>query len=320
VAIAPAQAQGQANSPMAHLQKSESLGRNSGDNDKNVDELNCATETERVGRTDDGAELRDAIWWEKQRHQPEFLGSSCSVAHSFTAKSIHVGTKISDEFKSHQSSLERTQATLGDLSSEDQEAALTEVVVPSSEPRATIMAVREVLADSEVREPTHSEPLRQSQEATLEQPNGTSVRTPVVGSVHSATSDREKGKGKGSDKKAKRRREEARSAAEEQKVEDAVLAKRDAEGRLPCFWHLASEGCRRGAECNFSHELHLEDAERAAVSRLLARRAADRSPRRKQKGRGRGKQGGIWDYSIQACRSYAAGQCSHGDQCEIAHE
>ena len=61
--------------------------------------------------------------------------------------------------------------------------------------------------------------------------------------------------------------------AEERKLEDAVKGKRCPDDKFPCFWHHTPEGCRRGTNCHFSHTSDLSDAEKAAISRLTARRA-----------------------------------------------
>ena len=147
------------------------------------------------------------------------------------------------------------------------------------------MAVGETPSGSDTKEQRQAKQLLHNQEAMIKQQKELQAQVLAVGGIGSATND--KGKGRG------RKGKEGEAVTEEQrKIEDAVLARRDANGKPPCFWHYSKEGCRRDKDCDFSHTIDLNDAERAAVTRLATRRARSRSASRERKGKGGGKQGG----------------------------
>jgi len=108
--------------------------------------------------------------------------------------------------------------------------------------------------------------------------------------------------------------------AEERKLEDAVKGKRCPDGKFPCFWHHTPEGCRRGTNCYFSHTSDLNDAEKAAISRLTARRAQRRLQLRESKGRGKGKPEDWAFEDVPVCRQFRAGCDAYGDSCRFSHE
>ena len=119
---------------------------------------------------------------------------------------------------------------------------------------------------------------------------------PPVGTKESLIPRREKGKDKPS----------GTSEVFDAKTE-ALMTKRDDEGKPPCYDHIAGGSCKFGNDCSFSHTVTMtrEEKEIVGTNAKRWRESRSKSPVRK---------------SNEACRAFTAtGTCYHGDNCRYKH-
>jgi len=196
---------------------------------------------------------------------------------------------------------------------ESQEAALSSMLSSTGRPSATLMAVSEPPSAAGIKEQNQAKAVLQQQNAILKQQKEL-AQVFAVGGVPgvaggAGTGKGKKGKGKG-------------DKTEELKQEAAVLEKRDANNKPPCFWFHTTDGCRRDTACPFSHTLELNETEKAALLRLAEKRQKSRSVSREPKGKGKGK-GKAADKDAngkEICFQFRAGHCTFGDRCRFSHE
>jgi len=212
---------------------------------------------------------------------------------------------------------------------ECQEAALKGMMAPRGQQKHTVLQASEAQGadsskpqDSEAKLQNQTKALLQQQQSIIKQQKELQAQVLAAGVAPGAASDKgggggkdRKGKGKGKGKNGEK--------TEERKIEDAVLAKRDANNKPPCFWHYTPEGCRREGDCDFSHSIALNEDEKKAIQRLGEKMRRSRSSSRESKGKGKGKgknekgkQGG----KDTTCRIFTSqGSCPYGDKCRFTH-